>query len=365
VSTIDKSGYEAWLTSSLSADGTRIASSVRTKYEGDGQSHVIIADGTTGQKLVTIKGLKGDPGTAVFSPDGKQLAAAVGPRRRAGMPMPVGTLIVWDTQTGKELRLIPGITGYNLRPAFSPDGTRIAAASQADGDSLERVVKVWEIASGRLVASFPTAITLEVHGISLSFSPDGQALAADGWLPLGGSELRVWDMKTGRSRFAIHRQSRLSSAKAAFSPDSRRIACSLSDFQLAVWDAADGKELALYQGHLGRLNSLAFSRDGRNLLSVDGLGTVKVWDAQTGTGPRTLNVQGLPLCSAMSPDGRKIANWTEQGSSAGVQVWDSTGRLLLSLKRSTTRENEGYHSRTLHWSARGERLAYATTNLYQ
>ena len=47
---------------------------------------------------------------------------------------------------------------------------------------------------------------------------------------------------------------------------------------MGVWDAADGKELALYQGHLGTVTAVAFSRDGRNLLSADEFGTLKVWE---------------------------------------------------------------------------------------
>ncbi len=203
--------------------------------------------------------------------------------------------------------------------------------------------------------------------IWLTISPDGQALAAVGETSPAGSELQVWDLKTGRSRFTIHEQSRSNRPQAAFSSDSRRIACALSSFQVGVWDAADGKELALYQGHLGTVTAVAFSHDGRNLLSADEYGTLKVWDAPAGASALTLNPEDPTYESAVSPDARRIATVTRKsssGTSTGVTVWDSTGRLLVSLKRSTARENEAFHSRSLDWSARGDRLAYATANLF-
>ena len=112
-------------------------------------------------------------------------------------------------------------------------------------------VKIWEVDSGRQVASFPSSFSLGRPLLSLTFSPDGQALAAVGEASPAGCALQVWDLKSSRSRFTIHGPSREGSAGAVFSPDGRRVACPLNDFQIGVWDAADGKELAILPGAPG------------------------------------------------------------------------------------------------------------------
>jgi WD40 repeat protein len=45
-----------------------------------------------------------------------------------------------------------------------------------------------------------------------------------------------------------------------------------------VWDSADGKLLRTFRGHTGLVSSLAFTRDGRSLVSGSRDHTVKFWD---------------------------------------------------------------------------------------
>ena len=71
-----------------------------------------------------------------------------------------------------------------------------------------RDIKVWELDSGREVVSFPMAASMERSSLWLGFSPDGGALATLATQP-AGDVLQVWDIKTGRSRFAIPLQSRV------------------------------------------------------------------------------------------------------------------------------------------------------------
>jgi serine/threonine protein kinase/WD40 repeat protein len=347
---------------SLSADGSLLAAALST--EGEGASHermLIIEDITAGRRLVTIRGLENSVYVPpAFSPDGRKIAGVITHRRVAGSPEPGAALHIWDARTGNEIRVIPGRMGSWQRPAFNPDGTRVAAAMQTDESRFSTEVKVWEVESGQQVASFPMAISARDSTILLSFSPDGQALAAVGELP-AGSELQVWDLKTGRPRFAVHGQSRSRSMQPpSFSPDSQRIACALGDFQVGLWDAADGKELALYQGHLARVKAVAFSRDGRNLLSADDAGTVKVWTAPVTSSALILDPQCNSFESAVSPDARRIA--TVNPLTSGVKVWDAAGRLVLSLKRSKGPQDAFTSYRSVAWSARGNRLAYATSS---
>ena len=51
---------------------------------------------------------------------------------------------------------------------------------------------------------------------------------------------------------------------------------------MRVWDAASGRELLTLPGHLERINGVAFSPDGRWIISGSLDQTAKVWDAASG-----------------------------------------------------------------------------------
>ena len=68
----------------------------------------------------------------------------------------------------------------------------------------------------------------------------------------------------------------------AYSPDGRRIVSGSEDQTVRVWDAASGVELARLRGHAGWVRSVAYSPDGRRIVSGSDDHTVRVWDAASG-----------------------------------------------------------------------------------
>ena len=129
---------------------------------------------------------------------------------------------------------------------FSPDGTRLASASD-DG-----TVNVWYAAKGQSVL---TLLGHTGHVNSVAFSPDGKRLASAS----NDRTVRLWDAVTGREILTL-RGYRFQILSVAFSPDGKRLAS--GDDPVQVWDTATGQEVLTLKGQRGVRWSVAFSPDG-------------------------------------------------------------------------------------------------------
>src|SRR5262249_45062104 len=92
----------------------------------------------------------------------------------------------------------------------------------------------------------------------------------------------------------------------AFSPDGRRILTGSSTGMATLWDADTGKRLRDLGGHGGSVNSVAFGPDGRRALTGSHDRTATLWDADTGR--RLVDFRGQAgrvYAVAISPDGRR------------------------------------------------------------
>lgn len=63
-----------------------------------------------------------------------------------------------------------------------------------------------------------------------------------------------------------------------YSPDGSFFAGTNTSGDVLVWDTKTGKQLLRFQGHTGRVTSLAFTSDGAKLGSSSEDGTARIWD---------------------------------------------------------------------------------------
>jgi WD40 repeat protein len=117
----------------------------------------------------------------------------------------------------------------------------------------------------------------------------------------------------------------------AFSPDGKRVVTGSADRTVRVWDARTGTTLLELKGFKDNVNGVAFSPDGTRIIAGERGGAVTVWDARAGTiSPALKGHTGEILTVAFSPDSAQIVASDRDGTAT---VWDArTGTPELELK---------------------------------
>ena len=173
-------------------------------------------------------------------------------------------------------------------------------------------------------------ITLHVDSPvnAVAVSPDGKQIIA-----CSDSSVRVLDASTGDGVKELKGHTNQVES-VAFSRDGRRIVSGSSDHLVLVWDASTGDQLKELNGHTQDVTSVVFSPDGKYIVSGSYDNSVLVWDASTGDQLKELEGHANCVTSvAFSPDGKYIVSGSYDHS---VRIWDAlTGDELKELNSHT------------------------------
>ncbi|MDB5352104.1 MAG: repeat-containing protein [Planctomycetota bacterium] len=228
-------------------------------------------------------------------------------------------ILVWDLETGREVRRLRGNGGGVNGVAGSPEGHLAAVGS------VDHKIRLWDPETGL------TGLTLEGHAgpvRCVAFSPDGQRL-------ISGSEdrtIRIWDVATGKEirRFEGHTDQVLC---LAFSPGGRRFVsgASITDPIARVWDVETGRVVARLEGNSEAIYAVSVSPDGRSILTGGEDDTIRLYDASTGRQLRKFDApRGNVNSLAFLADGRRAAS---AGEDDDIHLWDiATGREILQME---------------------------------
>ena len=310
-------------TATLSGDGGAIRS---IAYSPASQLLAVGDDGgaelwntATGQASMPLRVGPGGITAVAFSPDGRLLATGDGD----------GTVQLWNPATGRQAgRAIDLGSEGTVDLAFSPRGTILAAAVQGESPML------WDVASGRAVAlPFVGAAAQQV--LSLAFSPDGKTLATGGY----DGTVRLWNLATGRQtapaiRAAVPFQGDEPTGgitALAFSPDGKILVTVDSGGTVRLWNRATGRQVwQITNTETGNATSIAFSPDGSLLATGGSDGTVRLSNAATGPIAHSSFAFGQDGATLATVDGTGAVQWwqTSTGQQTGRPVIPGTGQAV-------------------------------------
>jgi len=269
-----------------SPNGERIVS-------GSNDSTVQVWDVATGDCLHIFIGHTGSIHSVAYSPLGNVIASRGGDM----------TVRLWDLESGDCRSIISGC--YDIRDlAFSPKGETVAFGSD------DCRVRIWDIASGEshsVLIGHTESVTTTAYSArgDLVVSKDNQNI------------VRVWEAKSGACRHILQ-----GNQCALLSPKGNQVAfCGkLGDKGVELWDIETGACVRRLLGHMGGINSAAYSPQGDQIVSGGMDKEVRLWDVETGECRQTMSGHtGAVTKVLFSPKGDYIASASNDRT---MRVWN-------------------------------------------
>jgi WD40 repeat protein len=223
--------------------------------------------------------------------------------------------------SGKEQCRLPDLHRAEVWSlVFSPDGTRLASASD------DRTARLWDVATGRPIGG-PLRHPRNPGVLSAAFRADGARIVT----AAGDGTVCQWDARTGAAVEPPYERHAGEVYPAVYSPDGEWVASAGVDRTVRLWRATGRQDALVLHGHTGRVTQLAFTADGRRLGSVSEDGTARIWGADPqATLPVLRGHRRSVHAVAYSPDGQWIASGSWDGT---VRLWDAlTGDACAPLR---------------------------------
>jgi WD40 repeat protein len=192
---------------------------------------------------------------------------------------------LWDFETGKLKRMSKRRAHSDVSVIFSPD-TRVALSVYRHGG---QPLLVWDVAPESLGAWFSrdwTPMRLD-HLVpvqtAIAIASDSRHAVISSW-ELGdryyGGVMKLCDLRTGKETRSIYKRNDNCCATAVAVSPNLKFLGSVSAY-LSIWEVSSGMEFRRLEQQ-AQPSAVAFSPDGRSVLSGHVDGTIRFWELATG-----------------------------------------------------------------------------------
>lgn len=261
----------------------------------DGRLVVGVRDPYGAKRIAEVFAFKPNFPTALAAP---QRSIPIGNRHNLWLSQDGQTLLAHGSvQSGERLAAFDLTPGKDAdKPTWelelqTPGDHRVTQCLSADGRQvvlafLNGDVELWDGPSGKLLRELPKAPTYWLtgggEGPALVLSPDAKRLAMVTRQKNGEVGGRVIALDTGKELVALAAgpMPRLSGGQA-FSPNGEQLAVAGAG-AVRIWDTRTGADASVLPGHVGRINSVVVSPDGKTVVTAGADLTVRAWDPATG-----------------------------------------------------------------------------------
>lgn len=187
-----------------------------------------------------------------------------------------GTAHLWDLATGIHQKAVP-LGGGGFDPQhLSSDQRWLLGTMHGE----EAVFVLGDLQKGTRIGNFAFGWRF-CH--AAAFSPDNRSLAFSTFDR--GEAIKVWDLAAHRLKQNLARLSAIDPfgvMAMAYSPDGQLLACGGYAGEIQIWLAKTGKPIEpRLKGHIVAVGCLAFSADGKTLVSSGGDQSIRLWNVPT------------------------------------------------------------------------------------